>query len=124
MQCAFLKQDGEQCEAYSMAGSKFCYAHNPEVSLEDKKVAQAKGGKGGLITVSEPLPPIVIKDPNGVVDLITDTIDRVRAGTLDVKTANCIGVLSGHLIKAYEVAKLNDRVEIIERVIMEKRTTY
>jgi len=74
--------------------------------------------------VANPLPELPINEPNDAVLLIVDTINRVRSGELDIKTANCLGFLTDKLLKAFEVSKLNDRVEIIERVILEKKTRY
>ena len=122
MKCTYLKNDGKECEANAMTDSKFCYLHNPDVPEEDKKKMQAKGGEARSLILAEPLPEIQLNTPNDAVLLVSDTIQRVRAGTLDLKTANCIGFLSDKLLKALEIAKLNDKVEFIERIILEKRT--
>ena len=122
MKCEFIKPDGTQCEANAMKDSKFCYFHNPDISDEEKREAQSNGGKTKALTLKEPLPELALKTPDDAVLLVADTISRVRAGTLDIRTANCLGFLADKLFKALEVAKLNDRVEIIERVILEKRT--
>jgi hypothetical protein len=107
-----------------MSGSEFCYLHNPDIPADEKKASQTRGGANrALMTVSAPLPPMILRQPNDAIELIEDTINRVRAGELDIKIANCLGVLAGHLIKAFEVSKLNDKVEEITRVI-EKRTKY
>ena len=42
---------------------------------------------------------------------------------MDVKTANCIGFLCGHLIKAIEVSDLAIRLEMVERVILERKVS-
>lgn len=55
-----------------------------------------------------------------VITLLEDTINGVRSGTIDVRIANCLGFLTDKLLKAYEVAELNDKVEIMER-FLEKR---
>jgi hypothetical protein len=122
MQCKFIKPDGTQCNAYAMSGADYCYTHNPDISDDEKREAKQRGGQARALTIANPLPALQIKEPNDTVLLITDTIHRVRSGELDIKTANCIGFLSDKLLKAFEVAKLNDRVEIIERVILEKKT--
>jgi hypothetical protein len=124
MKCSFIKDNDEQCKANAMNGSEFCYLHNPEISDEEKREAQTKGGANRALTISEPLPVIQLSVPNDAIMLITDTISRVRAGELDIKTANCIGFLTDKLLKAFEVAKLNDKAEFIEQVILEKRTRY
>lgn len=124
MQCSFIKPDGTQCNANAMSGLDYCYTHNPDISDEEKREARQRGGQNRAVAVSEPLPPLAIAEPNDAVLLIVDTINRVRAGELDIRVANCLGFLTDKLLKAFEVSKLNDRVEIIERVILEKKTRY
>lgn len=121
--CQHTKEDGTPCGAYAMTGQEFCYLHNPAITDEEKKLAQVKGGKARALTIAEPLPLMKLETPQDAVMLIADTINRVRAGGLDVRIANCIGVLSGHLIKAFEVAQLKDKVEMIDRIVLEKRLT-
>jgi len=120
MKCEFIKPDGEKCEAHAINNSDFCYFHNPDISDEEKREAQSNGGKTKALTLKEPLPELVLTTPDHAVLLIADTISRVRAGTLDIRTANCLGFLSDKLLKAFEVSQLNDRVEIIEQVIQRK----
>jgi hypothetical protein len=123
MKCVYVKDNGEACHANPMGGSEYCYLHNPAISEDEKKQAQAKGGQARSLTLETPLPDLPLETPNDTVTLVADTIRRVRAGELDIKTANCIGFLSDKLLKAFEVARLNDKVEYIERVILEKRVT-
>ncbi len=120
MKCDFIKPDEQKCEAYAVKDSEFCYFHNPAISDEEKREAQSNGGKTKALTLKEPLPEIALVKPEDAVLLIADTINRVRAGTLDIRTANCLGFLSDKLLRAYEVSKLNDRVEIIEQVMQRK----
>ena len=124
MKCEFVKPDGTKCEAHAIKDSKFCYFHNPDISDEEKREAQSNGGKTKALTLKEPLPELVLAEPADAVLLIADTISRVRAGTLDIRTANCLGFLSDKLLKAFETSRLNDRLEVIERVILEKKTKY
>lgn len=117
MQCKFIKENNEQCDANAMNNSNYCYLHNPEIDEEEKLTVRSKGGKENKIKVFEPLEPMDLKDPQDVVKLIADTVNRVRSGEMDLKVANCIGYLSGHLTKAFEVAQLSQRVELIEKVL-------
>ena len=124
MKCEFIKPDGTKCEAHAIKDSEFCYFHDPNISDEEKREAQSNGGKTKALTLKEPLPELVLAEPEHAVLLIADTISRVRAGTLDIRTANCLGFLSDKLLKAFETSRLNDRLEVIERVILEKKTKY
>jgi hypothetical protein len=123
MQCTHLKPDGKQCRGYAIGGSSLCYLHDPKVSKEEKREAQSKGGQGNALTVQDALPVLEVNTSDDVVSLLADTIGRVRAGELDIKTANCIGVLSGHLLKALELSKVEGKVERVERAIFERKTT-
>lgn len=105
-----------------MQGSEFCYLHNPEVSQEEKRDARSRGGKENQIILRAPLPPLKLGNAKDVIVLLEDTINGVRSGELDVRIANCLGFLTDKLLKAYEVAELNDKVDAMER-FLEKRKT-
>jgi len=66
----------------------------------------------------EPLEPVTVEKVEDVVKLLADTINRVRSGELDIKIANCIGYLSGHLTKAMEISVLEQRIQAVERAIV------
>ena len=67
------------------------------------------------------LPVMVINSPADVVDATVQTINEVRTGQLPPKVASTIGYLLGVTLKAYEVANLDQRVEMIESVLVERR---
>jgi len=119
--CKLYKSDGTKCEAWAMQDSEFCYLHNPEITEEEKKEMQSRGGRANIIKILEPLPPVKLKNGNDVIALLEDTINKVRAGEMDLKVANCIGYLAGHLIKTIDVATLENRVETVEKIILERR---
>ncbi len=115
--CIFIKPNGKSCNAWAMTDSDFCFTHNPETKKQ-KKTAVSKGGKANKKNYS-PLEAIEIKDNGDVVKLIATTINEVRQGLTDVRIANCIFYGSGQLIKALEIANLEERVVEIEKVILE-----
>lgn len=103
-----------------MHGSDFCYLHNPNISEATKRTAQAKGGSNTRI-VQQPLSPVSINNVKDVISLLGGAINEVRDGSLDIKAANCIGYLSGHLVKAMEISDLEERMEKLETELMKKR---
>ena len=123
VKCKQIKDDGTPCGAFAMSESEFCFFHNPDIDEAEKKDAQTKGGANRALVNKESLPAIPVKAPSDAITLLNDTIDRVRSGKLDIRVANCIGVLTGHLLKAFEVAELTSKVEFIEQVI-QKRAVY
>lgn len=104
-----------------MKDSDYCYLHNPDISEEEKQLARTRGGEARSHALITPLPELPLTTPQDAVILVSDTIRRVRSGELDIKTANCIGFLTDKLLKAYEVAHLNDKVDFVERVVLERK---
>lgn len=124
MKCEFIKPDGQNCEAYAVKGTGFCYFHNPDISDEEKKEAQTNGGANRALTLKEPLPVLPIANQDDAVLLVADTINRVRAGKLDIRTANCLGFLADKLLKALEASQTNDKLEKIERLLTQRQKKY
>jgi len=118
MKCKFIKPDDNQCEANAMENSQYCFSHNPEVS-EEKKLAVIKGGLSPKKNNLDLL-PLEIKNVQDVVNLLEDTINKVRSGKMPVNIANCIGYLSGHLIKALESSEIEERLEELEKIVFKK----
>lgn len=120
MKCKQIKENNENCMANAMRGSNFCYLHNPEIDDDEKQFHQSRGGQANKHTLQAPLEPVRVKTTSDVVVLLEDTINKVRSGELDLKTANCIGYLSGHITKALEIADIEKRIEVIERAVLKK----
>lgn len=118
MQCKHKRKGGGQCRAHAMSGGKYCYLHNPDIPEEQKREARARGGQANPIMIKAPLP--MIKKLGGgqdVILLLADTINRVRAGKMDIRVANCLGQLSGQLLKAIEIANTERRLDELEAKI-------
>jgi hypothetical protein len=52
-----------------------------------------------------------------VSELLEETINRVRQGPFDLRTANAIGFLAGILLKAIESGRIEDRLAHLEAVL-------
>ena len=116
--CAMMKSDGTPCGGFAVNGSEHCFAHaNPNGWAE----ANHRGGQA-IKKNSNPLPALPLQQPTQVVVLLADTINRVRAGELDLRVANCIGYLAGHLTRAIETAELDDRLKAIESVMAGRKS--
>ncbi len=115
MQCNFKKEDQKRCNANAMIDNGFCFSHNP-LAAEAKKVAVDKGGKSSKKNHNS-LPPLELNSVRNVVNLLSTAINEVRGGKIELRVANCVGYLSGHLIKALEIADLEERFENLEKVV-------
>jgi len=114
--CQFIKSDGEECKANAMRDNEFCFSHNPDME-EERMSAVSRGGRAPR-KAYEPLPEVKIENTKDVVNLLSTTISEVRAGSVELRVANCIGYLSGHLIKAFEISELEDRIIKLERLLV------
>lgn len=119
MQCRFKKNDGSQCEAQAIKGGNLCFSHDP-LKADEKHEAVVKGGLSSKKNTLD-LPSVKVKTVADVVNLLEDTVNRVRSGEMEIKVANCFGFLSGHLIKAIELSNLEKRIQFIEETLLENK---
>lgn len=118
-QCTATLDGGNQCGAYALTDKDFCFSHDPE-SKDAKQEATRRGGLVKQIKITHSLALVEVDTPKDVVTLLATTINEVRAGTLDPRIANTIGYLSGHLIRAFEVADMNTKLDEIRAVIQDR----
>ena len=122
MKCQFMKLDSTQCNANAMMDTKFCFTHNPEAQ-DEKKTAVLKGGLAPKPRKdAELLIPIQVKTIEGVLTLIEDTINRVRTEPMTHQKANCIGYLANIALKALEVGEIDEKLDLVNSIILERRT--
>ena len=120
MQCQAKTKAGNQCKAHALTGKKYCLAHDPESKNQLKAYAQ----KGGQVKkkVQVCLAPVKFKgDVKEILDLLADTINRVRSNHMPARTANTIGYLANVMIKALEVSQFDDRLKEVERIVLERK---
>lgn len=122
MTCKQTMTNGELCKANAMTGSDYCFTHNPE-TREQVKEAGKKGGQvchydKGLVR-AETID--ILTDNKMVIYLLADTINRVRKvrpdGSIDIRTANCIGFLTSKLLEAQQVLDTDLRLDKIEKAL-------
>jgi len=102
-----------------MKGSDYCFTHNPDTQIE-KHLAVVKGGLASK-KVKLDLEPLSIKTPQEVGKLLEDTINGVRSGEIPPNIANTIGYLAGHALKALEASNLDQRVEMVESILLQRK---
>ena len=59
-------------------------------------------------------------DVKEILDLLADTINRVRSNHMPPRTANTIGYLTNVMIKALEISQIDDRLKEVERIVLER----
>jgi len=118
--CKHILDDGERCNAYALKNKDYCFSHDPE-SQEEKALAVRNGGLVKQIRINGKLQTIDVKTPKDVVKVLSTTIAEVREGKLPPQIANTIGFLSGHLLRAFEIAEINDKVKEVKAVLMMRK---
>ena len=121
MKCSYILTDGRQCGAFAMDDSDFCLNHNP--LAKDLKIAAVK--KGGLAPKKKHivnLSAIPIQNKQDVIPFIVQTINEVRTGKIDNKTANTLVYAGLALIKAHELVDMETRLSQIETLVLERKT--
>ena len=120
--CTQVLEDGTQCDAWALHDKDKCFSHDGS-SAEEKALAVRKGGATRQAVVETPLQQITINTPSDIIKLLSQTITEVRDGTLDLRIANTIGFLAGHLLRAFEITELNGKVEELKAIIFERGLT-
>lgn len=113
MKCRHQKKNGQPCEADAQSGKNLCVFHDPEKAEAVRRARQA-GGRNRAAVLPAQAPDCALESVADVVSLVADTINRARRGQLDPRVANCVGYLSGILLKAIEMATLEKRVFTLE----------
>lgn len=122
-QCKFINPStGERCGAFALLDSGYCFSHDPG-RKSDKQLAVIRGGEAPK-KVALNLAPISIKSPDDVILVLEEIINKIRVGELVVSNpANTIGFLCSHILKAIELSSVDKKLETIDRVILERRST-
>ena len=121
MKCKATTKLGKSCKANALIDKDYCLAHDPESKKKFKEITK-KGGKVKK-KVQVWLAPIEFKGDSGeVLDLLADTINRVRSKEMPPRIANTIGYLAGHMLKALETADIDTRLKKVERIVLERKT--
>ena len=120
--CACTRANGEPCRGYAVTGSRYCFAHDPAQAAK-RTDARRRGGSAGMV---EPLPEssLSIRNMGDVLELIETTINDVRAGRVDTKTANAVGYLANIAVKVIQQTDIEARLEALESVLEPERARF
>ena len=113
--CAHVHPSGKPCGGFAVAGSGFCFAHDANLAPE-RDEARRRGGQAGR-GATLPESTLTVRSLADVVALVELTVNGVRAGRVDVRVANAVGVLANVAIRAIERSDLEGRLEALEAVL-------
>jgi hypothetical protein len=117
--CRALKPDGTPCQAHAISTSRFCFFHDP--ANEEKRNAARRAGGENRAREIKALPPDTpncqLETGRDISALLTDTINRVRRGELDVAIALAISRLVSLKLQAVHLINVEARVEELSTII-------
>jgi len=115
--CEWIKASGKGCQANAMAGSRFCWFHDPK-KTGDRARARRQGGlqRGKQVAVVSPdVPQVRLKRFRDVTRLLALTINQVRRGQTTSRVANTIGYLASVFFTCQEKVELDERLTALEK---------
>jgi hypothetical protein len=100
-----------------------CYFHaNPNKASElGQRGGKAKGPKVAADLVEYVARPL--KTVDDVTNLLADTINDLRSGTIDSRLANTVGFLATGMLKALQQGDLEGRLRAMEAVLSSNKTS-
>lgn len=115
--CKAMTKDGSPCQTPALAGSDFCFFHDPDKAEERFEARAAGGRQNRMATLSADAPDVKVESCQDVVRLVSDTINQVRKGDIDPRVANAVGYLANVLIRAVEQGDMERRIAELEAVV-------
>jgi hypothetical protein len=116
-----VTKSGEACTAWAMEGG-LCYFHaNPNKAAElGQRGGKAKGPKGTADLFEYVARPL--KTVDDVTNLLADTINDLRSGSIDSRLANTVGYLATGMLKALQQGDIEGRLRAMEAVLSSDTT--
>jgi hypothetical protein len=104
--CCHKTKNGSDCKATLKTGKHYCFFHDPDPALQQKR-AQARR-EGAAVRNQKPLLPpnlplISLQTASDVTAMLGETVNLVRQGQIDLRTANTLGYLSNMMFNGMKL---------------------
>jgi len=110
--CMGVRKDSSPCRAKPLPGRRFCWAYDDELSGK-RQEAREKGGRNR--STEARLNKVMPASLKSILGLLMTGVSEVHEGTLDSRQASAMASLASAIGRLYEVAQLEERLEILER---------
>lgn len=117
--CAHVHPSGRACGGFAVAGSEHCFAHAPDQEAKRADARRRGGQAGRIVTILES--DLSVRSLGDVLALVELTVNDVRAGRVDVRVANAVGVLANVAARVIQQSDLEARLEALESVLEPER---
>jgi hypothetical protein len=115
--CEQQSENGGACGARRIAGSRFCFFHDPASAEQRKRARRCGGQRNRAATLPPTTPDVRLDDGQDVARLLAQTINQMRRGEIDPRIGNSIGYLAGLMLKGLERGELEKRLAALEMAL-------
>ncbi len=120
------ESDGKRCRAFALRESSppLCVRHSedPDIIRRRQEGDRKGGAVGAARTLPAKTPAPTLETAGDVRALLAETIQQVRLGAVDTRTANAVGYLASVLLRAVEGHELDTRLTELERALRGARS--
>ncbi len=109
--CQAIRKDGQPCTVRAIAGSLWCFAHDPDRAAQ-RDEARRKGGRGKATSrrLRGLMPPRLVP----VFDQLEGALSDVLAGGLDPKQATAAAAVARAMVSVLTAGELEERLRKLE----------
>lgn len=124
--CTEKTRSGEPCRAFAIAGSQYCFTHDP-ARAGQRAAAHSAGGKArhgriiGPMKASSAGPgaaPVTLASVGDVVKLLECEVNSMLTLEPSLSRGQTIARLAMVFIKAFEVSEIEQRLDALEKRIV------
>jgi hypothetical protein len=109
--CTATRRDGRPCQTQVVGGSRFCFAHDPDLAAK-RAEAHSRGGRNRA--TSRRLDRLVPASLKPALALMFATLEETHRGELDPRTASAMAAVAGAIVRLYQVGTLEERLAALE----------
>lgn len=117
--CKTTKNNGEPCQSPAIGDTGYCYFHNPEMASK-RAESRKKGGLNRRAGKKSEHGPYSIRGSDDVMRALEDALNDVDALENSHSRARTIGYLCQIILKTLEIGAIEERLEALEKVVLEK----
>lgn len=97
--CTQISEEGERCKQKAWRGKKVCYQHDPEMAELRRKAGRPRN-------------PVRLMTTRDVQELLAETAEELRAGTIGAGEAYAAGYLAQMALAAQGAARRESKLDV------------
>ena len=115
--CHGTNKRGESCGARPIKGRPWCLKHDPGLENQRREWNREGGHRSSNASRAAKRIPADIR---AVLDDLYETLAELRSGTLPKGRATEVAAVAGAIVRVYEVASVESRLDRIETLLEEE----